>query len=246
MLYFGCRHPDQDFLYQDELEGHAANGVADLRVAFSRKEKAKTYVQDLVREDRDKPVVDDRGGGEYLHLRRWRPDGAGCAPRPVAHLFRGKGCQGRKPPTPGSTSWSPKGAITWMCGCRTDALLNSHEVPKALSIRSGLLLCAKGEGRPMPMLHMIEGPVGAGKTTYANRLGRKLGAAPLVSRRLDGDVLFRPDRPDGGYLGTGTGSANGVASSKSGGWRGRRLALDARMRLSNLALCGQEQRLAFL
>ena len=54
MLFFGCRHPDQDFIYQDELEAHAANGVADLHVAFSRQEKKKTYVQDLIREERDK------------------------------------------------------------------------------------------------------------------------------------------------------------------------------------------------
>ena len=53
MLFFGCRHPDQDFLYQQELEGHAADGVAELHVAFSRAEKAKVYVQDLIREQRD-------------------------------------------------------------------------------------------------------------------------------------------------------------------------------------------------
>jgi cytochrome P450/NADPH-cytochrome P450 reductase len=53
MLFFGCRHPDQDFIYQDELEAYAAEGVADLHVAFSRQEKKKTYVQDLVRENRD-------------------------------------------------------------------------------------------------------------------------------------------------------------------------------------------------
>lgn len=32
----------------------------------------------------------------------------------------------------------------------------------------------------MPILHIIEGPVGAGKTTYANQLGRDLGTPPLV------------------------------------------------------------------
>ncbi|MGI9351330.1 MAG: bifunctional cytochrome P450/NADPH--P450 reductase [Rhizobiaceae bacterium] len=53
MLYFGCRHPEQDFLYKDELEGFAKNGIADLHVAFSRKEKKKIYVQDLIRENRD-------------------------------------------------------------------------------------------------------------------------------------------------------------------------------------------------
>ena len=43
---------------------------------------------------------------------------------------------------------------------------------------------------------IFTGPVGAGKTTYANRLGRKLKTAPLV---LDDWManLFRPDRPDG-------------------------------------------------
>lgn len=48
----------------------------------------------------------------------------------------------------------------------------------------------------MPSIHLIEGPVGAGKSTYALRLSREL-AAP----HLDLDdwmvVLFRPDRPDG-------------------------------------------------
>ena len=53
MLFFGCRNPEQDFIYQEELEGHAKNGVADLHVAFSRAEKNKVYVQDLIREHRD-------------------------------------------------------------------------------------------------------------------------------------------------------------------------------------------------
>ncbi|SFR98502.1 AAA family ATPase [Yoonia litorea] len=47
----------------------------------------------------------------------------------------------------------------------------------------------------MPTLHLIEGPVGAGKTTYAIRLGKSLGAPPLI---LDAWMvkLFQPDRPD--------------------------------------------------
>ncbi len=53
MLFFGCRHPDQDFIYRDELEAHAKAGVADLHVAFSRLGKKKTYVQDLLRDNRD-------------------------------------------------------------------------------------------------------------------------------------------------------------------------------------------------
>ena len=52
-LYFGCRHPDQDFLYKEELEAFASTGIADLHVAFSREEKKKVYVQDLIRENRE-------------------------------------------------------------------------------------------------------------------------------------------------------------------------------------------------
>ncbi len=47
----------------------------------------------------------------------------------------------------------------------------------------------------MPTLHIIEGPVGAGKTTYANHLGRQLGVPPLI---LDSWMvnLFQADRPE--------------------------------------------------
>ncbi|QCK84364.1 cytochrome P450 [Phreatobacter aquaticus] len=52
MLFFGCRHPDQDFIYRSELEGFARDGIADLKVAFSRDGATRTYVQDLVRAER--------------------------------------------------------------------------------------------------------------------------------------------------------------------------------------------------
>lgn len=47
----------------------------------------------------------------------------------------------------------------------------------------------------MAILHIIEGPVGAGKTTYANGLGDELGVMPLV---LDAWMvtLFQADRPE--------------------------------------------------
>jgi cytochrome P450/NADPH-cytochrome P450 reductase len=48
MLFFGCRRPDQDFLYADELKAFAADGITELHTAFSRGEGPKTYVQDLV------------------------------------------------------------------------------------------------------------------------------------------------------------------------------------------------------
>jgi len=54
MLFFGCRHHEQDFLYADELAALAHDGVTDLRVAFSRLPgEKKVYVQDLLLEERD-------------------------------------------------------------------------------------------------------------------------------------------------------------------------------------------------
>jgi cytochrome P450/NADPH-cytochrome P450 reductase len=48
MLFFGCRHPDQDFLYADELKAFEAGGITELHTAFSRAQAPKTYVQNLV------------------------------------------------------------------------------------------------------------------------------------------------------------------------------------------------------
>jgi cytochrome P450/NADPH-cytochrome P450 reductase len=48
MLFFGCRHPEQDFLYADELKAFAADGIVELHTAFSRADGPKTYVQHLV------------------------------------------------------------------------------------------------------------------------------------------------------------------------------------------------------
>jgi cytochrome P450/NADPH-cytochrome P450 reductase len=48
MLFFGCRHPDQDFLYADELKAFAADGITELYTAFSRGDGPKTYVQNQV------------------------------------------------------------------------------------------------------------------------------------------------------------------------------------------------------
>src|SRR6478736_2223734 len=54
MLFFGCRHPDQDFLYADELKGFADQKVCDLHVAFSRGTGPKTYVQDQIGSQKDR------------------------------------------------------------------------------------------------------------------------------------------------------------------------------------------------
>lgn len=54
MLFFGCRHPDQDYLYADELKGLAASGITELFTAFSRAGGPKTYVQHLLAAQKDK------------------------------------------------------------------------------------------------------------------------------------------------------------------------------------------------
>jgi cytochrome P450/NADPH-cytochrome P450 reductase len=52
-LYFGCRRPDEDFLYREELEGYAAEGIVELHVAFSRVGAVKRYVQHRIAEHGD-------------------------------------------------------------------------------------------------------------------------------------------------------------------------------------------------
>ena len=54
MLFFGCRHPEQDYLYADELKAFAAAGITELHTAFSRGEGPKTYVQNLVAAQKDR------------------------------------------------------------------------------------------------------------------------------------------------------------------------------------------------
>ena len=54
MLFFGCRHPEQDYLYADELNAFAADGVTELHTAFSRADGPKTYVQHLVAAQKDR------------------------------------------------------------------------------------------------------------------------------------------------------------------------------------------------
>jgi cytochrome P450 / NADPH-cytochrome P450 reductase len=49
-LYFGCRNPQQDYIYQEELEEFVREGLTELQCAFSRLEgQPKTYVQDSIK-----------------------------------------------------------------------------------------------------------------------------------------------------------------------------------------------------
>ena len=51
MLFFGCRHPEQDFIYGNELNAAAEEGLIDLHTAFSRAQSERIYVQDLLRKE---------------------------------------------------------------------------------------------------------------------------------------------------------------------------------------------------
>ena len=51
LLFFGCRDPLQDFLYEDELRACEAAGVTRLQTAFSRLPgQPKCYVQQVITE----------------------------------------------------------------------------------------------------------------------------------------------------------------------------------------------------
>ncbi len=54
LLFFGCRHPEQDYIYEDELRAFEEQGVTELAVAFSRLNGKKIYVQDKILENKDK------------------------------------------------------------------------------------------------------------------------------------------------------------------------------------------------
>lgn len=69
VLFFGCRRPDHDFLYQYELGQYQKDGTLDhLFVAFSRQpDQPRTYVQDLLRKHADVVVpLLDQGAAIYV------------------------------------------------------------------------------------------------------------------------------------------------------------------------------------
>ena len=51
LLFFGCRHPEQDYLYREELEQAERDGLLKLFTAFSRLMSERIYVQDLIKRE---------------------------------------------------------------------------------------------------------------------------------------------------------------------------------------------------
>jgi len=53
-VYFGCRYKAKDFLYGEEMEQYQKEGViTDLKLAFSRDQKEKFYIQHNIDKDQD-------------------------------------------------------------------------------------------------------------------------------------------------------------------------------------------------
>ena len=67
-LFFGCRRRNEDFLYREELEAFAADGICELYTAFSREQANKVYVTDLLAEQKDLiwDILEKQEGSFYV------------------------------------------------------------------------------------------------------------------------------------------------------------------------------------
>ncbi|GJP33320.1 hypothetical protein CLOM_g17865 [Closterium sp. NIES-68] len=69
LLFFGCRHHDQDYIYREELAAYAESGVLSaLHVAFSRDGPSKVYVQHLLKQEAARvwQLIREEGGSVYV------------------------------------------------------------------------------------------------------------------------------------------------------------------------------------
>lgn len=68
-MYFGARYRAQEYLYEEDLEAAAKAGViTDLRLAFSRDQAKKVYIQDLIRDDKHKLAQYFKVNGGFFYL----------------------------------------------------------------------------------------------------------------------------------------------------------------------------------
>ena len=111
MLFFGCRHPEQDYLYADELKAFAADGITELHTAFSRARGAEDLCAESGRGGAGAGLEPDRAGRDHLCLRRRRQDGAGRQGGTGCDLSRAhrRGCG--RPHSAGSTISAPRTAM---------------------------------------------------------------------------------------------------------------------------------------
>jgi cytochrome P450/NADPH-cytochrome P450 reductase len=107
LLFFGCRNPRQDFIYEEELEEFAREGITKLECAFSRLEgQPKTYVQQSIRTQEDEVwQLLQEGAVVYLcgDASRMAPD----VERSFVSLYQDK------------AGVSEQDAETWMAGLKT-------------------------------------------------------------------------------------------------------------------------------
>jgi len=68
LLFFGCRHPNIDFIYKDELLAMHNDGLIQLYAAFSRETANKVYVQHKMSEAKKAiwEALSDKGGFFYI------------------------------------------------------------------------------------------------------------------------------------------------------------------------------------
>ncbi|PAV58156.1 hypothetical protein WR25_11779 isoform C [Diploscapter pachys] len=67
-LYYGCRHPDHDYIYKDELEAFVDAGVlTHLECAFSRAQAEKVYVQNKLWQTKER-IWDALVQGAHIYV----------------------------------------------------------------------------------------------------------------------------------------------------------------------------------
>ncbi|WP_434401755.1 bifunctional cytochrome P450/NADPH--P450 reductase [Planococcus sp. 11815] len=66
-LYFGCRHAQEDYLYEEELKQAEQLGLIELHSAFSRQQQEKVYVQHLMEQNAQEILgLLEQGGHLYI------------------------------------------------------------------------------------------------------------------------------------------------------------------------------------